>query len=65
MTNEDKPHVDPGALAVAVILGGTAFIIGPGTWNFLGVIVGLFLLIILIAYWRPAPGAGSDCEQAV
>jgi hypothetical protein len=52
-------HVDPGALAVAVILGGTAFIIGSGTWNLLAVVVGLFLLIILLAYWRPAPSVST------
>jgi hypothetical protein len=48
-------HVDPGALALAVVVAASAFIVGSGTWNLLATLVGLFLLIVLLAYWRPAP----------
>jgi hypothetical protein len=47
--------VDPGALALATVAGAVAFILGPGEWDLLAVVVGLMLLFILLAHHLAAP----------
>ena len=54
-TGYDRPRVDPGALALATVAGAVAFILGPGEWDLLAVVVGLMLLFILLAHHLAAP----------
>lgn len=54
-TDFEKPRVDPGALALATVAGAVAFILGPGEWDLLAVVIGLMLVFILLAHHRAAP----------
>ncbi|ANI40409.1 hypothetical protein [Mycolicibacterium vaccae] len=56
-TGFDRPRVDPGALALATVAGAVAFILGPGEWDLLAVVVGVMLLCILLAHHIAAPAA--------
>lgn len=51
-TDFEKPRVDPGALALATVAGAVAFILGPGEWDLLAVVIGLMLVFILLAHHR-------------
>ncbi len=51
----EQPRVDPGALALATVAGAVAFILGPGEWDVLAVVIGLMLLLILLGHHRAAP----------
>lgn len=51
----EQPRVDPGALALATVAGAVAFILGPGEWDVLAVVIGLMLLLILLAHHVAAP----------
>lgn len=53
----EQPRVDPGALALATVAGAVAFIVGPGEWDVLAVVIGLMLLLILLAHHVAAPPA--------
>ncbi|WNG85449.1 hypothetical protein C6A87_015930 [Mycobacterium sp. ITM-2016-00317] len=47
--------MDPGALALATVAGAVAFILGPGEWDLLAVVVGVMLMSILLAHHIAAP----------
>ncbi len=49
--------MDPGALALATVAGAVAFILGPGEWDVLAVVIGVMLLCILLAHHIAAPAA--------
>lgn len=51
----EQARVDPGAMALATVAGAVAFILGPGEWDVIALIIGLMLLLILVAHHRPAP----------
>ena len=51
----ERPRVDPGALALATVAGAVAFILGPGEWDALAVVIGSMLLLILLAHHHAAP----------
>lgn len=61
-TAHDQPRVDPGALALATVAGAVAFILGPGEWDVLAVVIGLMLMLILSAHHRAAPSTGTPRE---
>jgi len=56
-TEYEHPRVDPGALALATVAGAVAFILGPGEWDTLAVVIGVMLLLILLAHHCAAPSA--------
>ena len=62
MTPADHPgsesgdyRVDPGALAVGVVVVGVGFLLGDGNWGISAWVVGVLLLIFLLAYYRHSP----------
>ena len=55
--DHEQRRVDPGALALATVAGAVAFILGPGEWDALAVVIGLMLLLILSAHHRAAPSS--------
>jgi hypothetical protein len=61
-TGYDHPRVDPGALALATVAGAVVFILGPGEWDVLAVVIGLMLVLILSAHHRAAPTSGTPRE---
>jgi hypothetical protein len=48
-------RVDPGALAVGVVVVGIGFLLGDGDWGLSAWVVGILLLIYLLAYYRHSP----------
>jgi hypothetical protein len=58
-TPYEQPRVDPGALALATVAGAVAFIVGPGEWDVLALVIGLMLLLILLAHHVAAPPTHS------
>jgi hypothetical protein len=72
MTQDENPaltsdtyHVDPGALAIAVVVGGATFTIGAGPWDRFSIVVGAVLLIFLFAYYRHPPALSTPRDLLI
>jgi hypothetical protein len=50
-----RPRVDPGALVLAALAAASAFILGPGEWGVLSLVIGLALLFVIIGHHEPVP----------
>jgi hypothetical protein len=55
ITETRRQRVDPGALILATLAAASVFILGPGEWTLLSLIVGLALLFVIVGHHEQIP----------